>query len=410
MVNFFSYVFLFIYCIPTYTFDLKIKYIWYSIWTLGFAWALLVFFAYKYYKNIKLVPVLAWLVVIILSMLLNKTEFTRNAQLCMGVFSTSVLTLRICDTDIYTAIRRISFLFFTLMCLQGYSLITHCFGLSYDQAAVNRYLYFFGLRVDFSRFFIFAITIVLINAIYGNFWNKLEFVISFMIGVAFIIHENVSTGIMTIITFIMMLFLASFLKRITAWRKVFTISFLACFLFGILYVSSDYLSIILVKFLNEGLTLNGRTYLWQQAIAKMRGWHWIIGNGYAHSFVFSIGSSFKVGLSHSQYIDCLFDFGVVGIVVYLLMFYKISSGVDEDIDDCCIKIVIIASLFSILITGIPTSFFSSVYMYIYYVITVNSDALMRGLKSRTKPTYRIVFSHENKDAERVIKSVCTCRF
>ena len=76
-----------------------------------------------------------------------------------------------------------------------------------------------------------------------------------------------------------------------------------------------------------------------------------------------------VNPAHSQYMNILFCYGLVGIAVYFFVVYQFLKGLRIEKDEQY-KRWTAATVAAIIITGIPTTTYTSVYLYILYTVFI----------------------------------------
>lgn len=356
------------YCLPTTnqifaSFSVLLKYGQY----LGLIWSILVFFELKIYSKKSLWPVWAFVLMMLFSTLINGTDINACIKMVFPIFATCVLTVHIMILRDFQGVEAIAKMFAVLLILQAVSALVGGFGSYVDGNAITITNYFFKDRVNFNRIYIYAISLLTLVSFYGKKWKWL-YVFGGLSGVYFVFYESVSTAIMATIVYILVFIIARIIKSEHARRNMLILLFIVAALFVIAGFSSDGFEWLLVDFLGEDMTLDGRTLLWAQAIENMKGWHWILGNGYGHSFMFWLGT-WGVNTAHSQYMNILFCFGIVGIAIYFFTIYQFLGGLKEEIDERY-KRLTVATVAAIIVSGIPTTTYTSVYLYVLYTIFV----------------------------------------
>ena len=103
----------------------------------------------------------------------------------------------------------------------------------------------------------------------------------------------------------------------------------------------------------------------------MKGFHWIIGNGYAHNFVFQLNKYWSANTAHSQYVNTIFCFGIVGLIIYIAIILKMLSLI-RNVDQIYFP-AIIATNMSMILMGISTTFYTSPYMYVWIVVCMSME-------------------------------------
>lgn len=369
--------FLFLFCLPTSNqifapISILIKCGQY----LGLVWSIIVFLKLRIFKEKVLWPVWIFVAIMIFSTLVNRTDISACVNMVFPIVASCILTFHIIKLKGFKGVEIIAKVFSVLLIVQAVSAIAGGFGTYTDGNNIVIVNYFFMDRVNFNRIFIYAISLLVLAFIYGRKWRWL-YVTGGICGVFFVFYESVSTAIMTAIVFFLVLIVARIVKSAHVWRNMLILLFIMAALFVIVGFSPERFEWLLVDFLQEDMTLDGRTLLWAQAIENMQGWHWIIGNGYGHKFLFWIGT-WAVGTAHSQYMNILFCFGLIGISIYFFMICQFFRGLKGEKDENY-KRLVVATVAAIIITGIPTTTYTSVYLYVIYTVFT-----FPGLRSELK--------------------------
>lgn len=322
----------------------------------------------------KMIPIIIFLLWEIVTTFINYTGFLGIVQINTKFLLVIFLVSTMIKYNPEKVIKYISTLFVIIMIVQYVSLVTHAFGFSGDQAFVNRYNYFLGIRVNINKIILFAIFMVLTYITINRIAGLIKTIIVCYTGIVFIIVEDVSTSIMGVALYTMILIISLIIKNEKMWRNLLVFFFLVAIGFAFLG-STQAFRYLLEDILNEGLTMNGRTLLWEQAINNIHGVHWIIGNGYGHNYLFSIGS-FAVHSAHNQYLSTLFNYGIVGLALYFSMCYNQIAQI-KYIKNTFLRNNLAAVLVSLFIIQIPASTADMTYYYIFYVITMNVDKVFK---------------------------------
>ena len=334
---------------------------------LGLFWSIVVFLKLKIYLEKFLWPVWLFLLTTLFSTLVNGTDINACISMVFPIFASCVITVHIIKLRGFQGVEAIAKMFAILLILQAISALVGGFGSYVDGNMITITNYFFRDRVNFNRIFIYAISLFTLTSIYSRTWKWL-YVIGGLAGVYFVLYEAVSTAIMAFIVYLLVFIVARIIRSDHAWRNMLILLFAIATCWVIVGFSSDGFEWLLVDFLGEDITLDGRTLLWEQAIENMQGWHWLLGNGYGHSYMFWIGT-WGVNTAHSQYMNILFCYGLVGIAVYFFVVYQFLKGLRIEKDEQY-KRWTAATVAAIIITGIPTTTYTSVYLYILYTVFI----------------------------------------
>ena len=329
----------------------------------GLIWSVSLFINYKLYRERNLRLCWVWLLWTLLATIINGTNLSVCFAMVHPLFSTICMVAVLLKENAAKTLHQILnvFCLWTIVQFITFIQLGPTFGTTSDEAQ-----YFFGVRVGYNDFFVFAIGCAILAVVLKNKMAKLQALIIVGLGGYFAYSCKLSTSIMACMIFLCVFIVSYFAKSNRIWYGIGIISVIFCLLFVFGSANPEMFSWILVDFLGEDLTLNGRTVLWQAALSQMQGIHWIIGNGYAHNFVFQLNQYWSATTAHSQYINAIFCFGGIGLSIYISMILKTISLVR--LVDRKYWPVIIATGISMILMGISTTFYTSPYMFIWYVV------------------------------------------
>lgn len=350
-----------------------------SLKFLGFIWSVYLFINYKLYCERSLFLCFTWLLWALLATIINGTNLNVCFSMVKPLFSTICIVAVLLKENGTKALRQILnvFCLWTIVQFITFIQLGPTFGTTTNEAK-----YFFGIRVEYNDFFVFAIGCAMLAILLKNKMAKLQAIIIVGLGMYFAYSCKLSTSIMACVIFLCVFIISHFARSNRIWHGIGIVSVIFCLLFVFGSANPEVFSWILVDFLGEDLTLNGRTVLWQAALNQMQGIHWVIGNGYAHDFVFQLNQYWSATTAHSQYINAIFCFGAIGLSIYIAMILKTISLVR--LVDRKYWSVIIATGISMILMGISTTFYTSPYMFVWYVVCI---ALEEGfLQSRKGET------------------------
>lgn len=151
--------------------------------------------------------------------------------------------------------------------------------------------------------------------------------ITFFSSISFFLKENVSTALLTVSVFIIMLIVFSCFPNILA--KMARIILLVILLINCGFVflgMQDRFAWIIEGMLDRNLTLTGRTIIWNGVLSNMNG-HWIFGHGMGANISFN---NYGITYEHNQLLNILFAGGIVAIGVFVgILFYSLSRIVQN---------------------------------------------------------------------------------
>ncbi len=369
-----TFIFLILICIPqneVYAFmDPLLRLFRY----IGLLWALLLFFTARIYSEHKLWPLFVFIFWIVVSSAFNEVNAIDAVKLVYPIFTCSILVQYYIRCKGKKGLSSMAVLYAVIMIIQVFSALTHCFGEIYSGAWQGNY--FLGIRVNISFILPYAMGLNLINSKIEKRSGRIFLYLTFISGVYFSIYEEVSTAIVTIaVLMLSLLVLDSYRydRRFLKFVLILVIIFSAGFAF--IGLKTDLFTWFFVNVLNEDATLDGRTILWEQVFDYLKGTHWIYGYGYKHNFKFTISWWFKGDHPHNEYLEMLFCYGIIGLVLYINMY---MVQIRQILKNNYKKIVNIAlsTMISSIAMHISSHNYMSIYPYICFVIFMNINQLV----------------------------------
>lgn len=364
------YILLFIICIPGNSkFPMAFLAFRLAVVYIGFIVALVFFFRCKYYRRKNLLPLIIWFIWIAAATLLNGTDVIGVIKdIIVPFFAAAFLAVYLFDNDRENVISVITWMLTLFMLIQLFSLVTHCFGTRFAQGRYSN-VFFLGIRVNINKLFPFAVFFGLINYRFGKRRSPLCLIICAVCGLWFVVAEKVSTSLLGAFIIVIVLIASRLIRSEHAWRNMAILAVCVGALFAFFYNGSDSFSEwVFNDSLGEDITLSGRTRIWEQAIADMKGIHWVIGNGYGHSFLFHL-NVFATNLTHNQYLEIIFDYGLIGLGIhvwsYILQFKAVRLAGNRTASR-----IFIAVFIALIFMQIPASVNDMSYYYIFYVATL----------------------------------------
>ncbi len=364
------YILLFFICIPGNSkFPMAFLVFQMAVTYIGFFVAMIFFFRFKYYRRKNLLPLIIWFIWMVAATLLNGTDFFGVIKdIIIPFFSTAILAVYLFDNDKENAISVITWMLTLFMLIQIFSMVTHCFGTRFTQGRYSN-VYFLGIRVNINKLFPFAVFFGLINYRFGKRRSPLCLIISAVSGLWFAMAEKVSTSILGAFIIVIVLIASRLIRSEHAWRNMAILAICVGALFAFFYTGTDAFSeMVFNDSLGEDITLSGRTRIWEQAIADMKGIHWIIGNGYGHSFLFRL-NVFASNLTHNQYLEIIFDYGLIGLGIhiwcYVWQFKAVRLAGNKNASR-----IFIAVFIALVFMQIPASVNDKSFYYVFYIATL----------------------------------------
>lgn len=331
----------------------------------GFCWSALLFVEYGMYQKKQLCAIGAFLAAAAVSTLLSDGSLKQFVIFAGGVFACSVCTCRMISMCGRRALNMIAVLLSVLVVIQGITILTGGIKEEIDANNIRNILYFFGHRVAISDVLTYSFALALLAYPAANRRERVLHILGILAGTGFALYEKVSTAIITVLVFAAVAVGVNLMRGRRRWQIIC----IALLVFALVFVLSGGFTRSfgwLLSGLGEDMTMNGRTLLWAQALDQMSGADWLIGHGYGHSVFFNIGNWY-VNTAHSQYMNVMFDFGILGTVPYIVLCCRNLFDIRK-IADNRRRAVAYAAIIAVVVTGIPTTIYKSVFFYIYLVI------------------------------------------
>lgn len=362
-----SVICLFIFCIPRNTSAFpQICYLLRKIELLCVAWTAYMFVKKRIYKNKWLYPMWMLFLLMVICTVMNDPEHLKDVFILIyRMFGVVVLSDYILNKDKHKGIKWIALIWVAFMLVQAYSAVTHCFGYASTSNSLYNSNYFFGIRVEINQYIIYTIAFCWF-AVYTNSLNWIYAVVTSIAGVYFVFQENVSTSLMGLAIFLAVIIISKIVKSEKMWRSLIILLVVAIVIFAFVR-NTQVFEWLLVGVLKEDLTLNNRTVLWQQAIEQLKGMHWLFGFGYSPPFNLRLGGTYAVNHPHNQYLQMLYNYGIGGLALYLLMVYKMVRKI-RGIKNGHIKNIHMAALIATLIICITSRNYFYLTAQIYYIV------------------------------------------
>lgn len=340
-------------------------------------WPCLLLFSIKHvWKKGSLIPVCTFWIIGFIETVINHTDIGGFALLVITCLSVSLVTSHLIYMSGFKAIKRIGLLFTAMLVLEALSAAVGGLNTITDGNGLQMKVYFLGQQPAINRIYCTSLTVLSLLFLLGSKKYRLLSVVGVMAGTYFVFVLDVSTAKVTVAAFVLTLIVTRVIRSKKMWRNISVLLIILILVFTLSGGFSQGFNWLLEGLLNEDVTLNGRTLLWTSALSQMEGWHWLFGNGYGHSYLFYIGG-WKVGTAHNQYLNILFCYGFAGLAAY---FWVISQEVKAafTVRDDRVKQIMIASVIAFIITGIPTTTYQSVYIYVLYSVAVNIHYIVQA--------------------------------
>ena len=340
-------------------------------------WPLLLLIKCPLAERGKLLPVFLFWGLAFISTVINRTHLIALLKMAITSLTACLLTTHLLFLQGFKGLRKVCWLFALLMMAEYVSSLIGGLTTVIDVNDIEMINYFLGQQPTSNRIYLPALTLLSLLFLTGKRIDKWVSAAGILAGTLFMIQRGVSTGIMTLLIFVGVLIAARFFRRKQMWRNVLIVLAVFAVLFNLSAGTAGNFNWIFEKVLKKDMTLHGRTLLWASALSQMKGWHWLLGNGYGHQFLFSVGDDWQVSTAHSQYLNILFCYGLLGLGAYFFMIYFQLKSIWLAFTPR-IKRVLIASGVALLFVGIPTTTYQSVYVFVLYTVLVNLRTALRG--------------------------------
>lgn len=195
--------------------------------------------------------------------------------------------------------------------------------------------------------------------------------------VTFCFSEWVSNAVVALILYAMLLYL--FYKRPKLAKSFGIVLLFLSLIVAYLIIGvriQDSLSWLIVDFLGEDITMNGRTTIWDSVLSQMGGIHWVYGFGTRDNanFTVSLLNSRTTSATHSQFLHVLYYYGIVGMA----LFYAIPiKGIirNNKHNDFRIRGVLITTLSILMLTGISEITCDTTCYYVFLAVVNYSELI-----------------------------------
>ena len=217
-------------------------------------------------------------------------------------------------------------------------------------------------------------------------------IVAFFISFYLIFKYSVSTGIIGLFLLIILLFLFNiknniYIEKVLRPNKKTTFKYeikermvLKYIFLGlamnylVIYIRiQNIFSFIIEDFLNKSLTFTGRTYIWDVAIPKIKE-NIFFGVGRRNGFVGYIPQLYQEAEGHSNFIQLIYDLGLIGFFLYiifiLLCFKKLDSY--KKSKEC---VIMLSFLIVFLFMSITEVYWDKSYFYIIPILAANIEKL-----------------------------------
>lgn len=330
---------------------------------IAFLFSLVLIFLRPGCRDRKYLPVYAFLVWIFISTALNRADINTTFSNFYPVISGVIFLCALFEERGSKALAATSMILSVMMLAQFFTTFVQLF----PPANHGEVTYFFGTRVRISDVLIpmLGLTVLSLgtNQCKGVS-RKIIYFLGILSALYFMVYEQVMTAFSAIIILVTTIMMARVASNRLFQQTMGTLLLALCALFVLSEPVRDSFAWFLEGALGKDVTLNGRTLLWQQGISNLFGWHWLVGNGYANGFVFSLPNGFEAMSAHSEYINMLFRFGAVGMI-FLAYTYCVQVRLVRLIGNSLVRACVLGCALAIAFTGVSSTLYVNVYVYLW---------------------------------------------
>lgn len=333
----------------------------------AFLYASFLFVENRLYRDRRLWPMVIMLPWMILTTAFQGADTELCIQMCYKMFATIYLMAYVIRKNPIRAIKAMAKIWTVFLMIQVYSFVTHCFGTTVLNSVVNNY--FLGIRVNIDQYIIYALFFNHLAAYYGGIKERLCFAISLICGVYFVVGEWVATSIIGLVIFYVIIIGSFFIKQGKIWK--FMLSVVLCFsaLF-FTFQTTGIMNVIVESYLQKNVTLSGRTYLWEWVINNIEGIHWIVGYGDIEQMQIPLWHSSYTTHPHNNYLEFLYKYGAIGLLMYLNYFVNIISKVKE-LGSKKVNTYVVGATAASIVMSIVSKNYWFMTAQIFYIIVIN---------------------------------------
>lgn len=384
LVPWLSTIFLLVFCFPRNAAALgKLILIQNNLEVLGVIWTVYIIICYRNILVKKLWPMYLLLIWIYPCTIFNNGNFIKIMEVTIRLCCIVVLSELLIKNNCKKYICNIAAYWTVLMCIELFSCLTNCFGsiIIENNRGQSELLYLFGMKVEINQYVIYAVAFNMIAVLIGGLREKIMLIIIVLAALIFSLKTSASTSLVGMT--IMFIFLAAgrFSQNKRIWEKLVILIVVYACLFGFSGNTSMFAWLV-DGILQEGVTLNGRTVLWSETLKLMKGYHLLLGYGMTPAYIIKLNAFFSVDHPHNQYLQCLFNFGILGLILYLYIWLCQIKAI-KIINNKRLRNVYIAALVSNMIICIVSRNLLYGTAQIFFVISMHMSEITEMCNNRT---------------------------
>lgn len=355
----------------------------YSIFNYSFILGAVVVFTFtalKYFKTQKISKMFIALVLFRASFFFQ-TVFNSGDIMMWGYMS--IVLMNLCMIfDMYLKKKKYLLMNCIINIFTVFLLINFLISLVYPNGIVDG-IFFIGIRTRISDviFPLLAFTLINDSILLKKHISK-QTIIAISVSLLNIIRFSVTTAIIGIALLFMCYFLFiryKKMRRVLNLRLIVYTGVLISFLFTFFGVYS-YFSNFIVNVLHKDASLSSRTLIWAEAIKYIYSSP-VFGHGLAvnGNFVYwgYIGGIKELWQAHNNWLQLLYDGGVVSLLIFLRMINMNSEKIKQFRDEKTTSILLI-TLAVFLVMMISEIFIYTPYFYILIFCFANMEYLVQG--------------------------------
>ena len=323
-----------------------------AIYILGAVVALL-YALYAYYTTRKKISKLLWVVILYRILLLIPTIIYDGGDLLKWGYLSVIIVALYMILSLHMeneCVQTITILSNILLVLTTLNLLSYIFfpnGLYYDADRYSQ-LYFLGIRTRFTDYAFVSIVLLMLEYTLNKNKRKLVKVIIFgIVALLNIILPEITTGIIAVISFTLLILLYKIknITRLITYNRIITFAIILNLGIVVFHIQDNF-EWILENYFNKSVSLTGRTEIWNLSWEHIKETP-ILGHGIRNdgSFVKWNGTMWQ---GHNQIIQTLYDGGIAGILLVLLIIYGSGKKLSK-LENKRIKIILTSSIFAYMI-------------------------------------------------------------
>lgn len=215
----------------------------------------------------------------------------------------------------------------------------------------------------------------------NNLFNHIFFIIISIISIYISIKVDCITGLLGIIMTIFLIEIFDFFKRNLFNAKIiFIIMFFSCSLLLLFsqILKVEQVSNFIINVLHGDVTLTGRTYIYEHVFEIIKS-KILLGYGYGNGYE-TMYNAIKAPNTQNALLECILNFGVIGLGIMLHLFYKIINNfyVNSKKKNVLIIYIIVFSILGMVEITIDLKFLSIIAIINAYSLIEKGEDYEKG--------------------------------